>query len=752
MKSRSALGVLVLLALGTIAWLATRGSDSTRAVEAPQERAGAASERLPAELERAKEDSIAEDSAEAEQATGPAALAAREEHRAAVGSASLVVRVRESHSLAPLAGALVRIARLVEDGVAFDSEESDLLIVRAAPGATSDDQGECTIEVPAGTRLLVTLEEPGGQRYREMRAIEPLAAGELRIVDFAFALAMRWCGRVIDAETGEALPGSELAFVPRESALTLGFFVAPIDPLVADGAGRLALFIDPEQPWRASIGLAGYGAREVLPLAGHEDPEHEQVIRLARAAALEVVVIGADALGASGIGVSLSASFEQLLSRDGGTLLQHGRRGVVMVGGPARSFDATTDGAGRARIEGLPAEVSFELVLRRGSEELVHEHEPIVLQPGETRDLVYDLSLWRDLAGRVIDTSGAAVAGLDLWLVPAQEGETARVFASHVPQKAARLVKSDEHGRFTFERVDPGTWLLGPACHANPVLEDTSLVKAVPLAILLRVPSQEADGEIVLRVQQDLFIRGSVVDADGVPVRRAHVVGRARGSDHRVYDFSGADGSFELGPLLPGAYELYAGKDSFRMAEPASTLLVEAGSADVAVTIEPSGQINGKVVDAQGRPLVAEVRLLSDPDARGLFGMTLVSSRADGRFAFGSLGRGRYHLIAVCADGRIAVRGAFDFDPGEPTDSLTLQVAPGAKLRVRIAAELGPAQNVLVTAADAPVATSYQSELASIVFTVPPGELEAIALLVDGSRVRASVVLAPGEEREILLR
>ena len=70
-----------------------------------------------------------------------------------------------------------------------------------------------------------------------------------------------------------------------------------------------------------------------------------------------------------------------------------------------------------------------------------------------------------------------------------------------------------------------------------------------------------------------------------------------------------------------------------------------------------------------------------------------------------------------------------------------------------MAPALGLAESLLVMSGGEPVVvTSYQTELSGLVFTVPAGELEPIALLANGTRVRGSAVHAQGEEREILLR
>jgi hypothetical protein len=145
-------------------------------------------------------------------------------------------------------------------------------------------------------------------------------------------------------------------------------------------------------------------------------------------------------------------------------------------------------------------------------------------------------------------------------------------------------------------------------------------------------------------------ISGRVVDEEGEPLAPVTVTAARPGSgpsfrDTPIREAAGADGTFDIGPVPEGPWEITA---LFGTATVARTVEVEAAGEDVAdielVLERPDGEVTGVVVDDRGRPVVG-ARVTAPPNAH-------TESDADGRFELNGTAVGERVTIQASSEDR----------------------------------------------------------------------------------------------------
>jgi len=153
------------------------------------------------------------------------------------------------------------------------------------------------------------------------------------------------------------------------------------------------------------------------------------------------------------------------------------------------------------------------------------------------------------VAGVVHDsTSGLPLAGALVQLLPAND------------RASVRTVESDSLGRFTFDSVAPGMWLLGflhARADALPGGAPTHLLTVRAGAsvrdVTLLVPRQPTGAAALLAYQDESGrVQGTVQDSVGAPIPNARVL------DGNTRELARTDtsGAFVLGALMAGRQEL----------------------------------------------------------------------------------------------------------------------------------------------------------------------------------------------------
>lgn len=345
------------------------------------------------------------------------------------------------------------------------------------------------------------------------------------------------------------------------------------------------------------------------------------------------------------------------------SLRQPGVRGTI-------ERDAVAGPDGRFTIDRLsPGQVS--LVAKSdglGSSEVVSE----ILTSGDSLDVLLTIDDPVDLAGRIVDTAGAPIAG-------------AKVLAVRRGMSSSnRRVVSDENGEFLFEGLASATYDL----HASKKGAGKTWRKQVP------APSSDVE----LRLLLPGAIRGEVTSSEGAPLdsfsvrivqATLTVDGNTGQGTKSASQFVGAGGMFELTARPPGRYHLVASSPGYGAAT-AVVDVVSGESAEVAFELPAGASLSGVVQSTGGAPIGnAAVRALSGYEGHS------VRTDPQGRFTLKSLTAGRRSIRAThpehvastvsgVAVGADAAEIIIEMSPrGEEDGDLVDVVGVGAWLEVR---------------------------------------------------------------------
>ena len=218
-----------------------------------------------------------------------------------------------------------------------------------------------------------------------------------------------------------------------------------------------------------------------------------------------------------------------------------------------------------------PAQGLFDGLVA-GSYDLVIEHPELAplrstvldLQPDEVRPLAVRLVRGGVIAGRVLEpdrTTPVANQAVELYLAAEIDDGPATGYlnedrvhrASESSRKRLRLwtraVSADSEGRFRFEHVPPGTYVVRAARGPG----------AIAVAGPLLVTASEVHGDLTLILPSPPFLHGTVLGPEGETLDglRLTVVCLGRQGDRKksqaeVEASLEPDGSYRAGPLLPG--------------------------------------------------------------------------------------------------------------------------------------------------------------------------------------------------------
>ncbi|HEX6883554.1 MAG TPA: carboxypeptidase-like regulatory domain-containing protein [Planctomycetota bacterium] len=304
---------------------------------------------------------------------------------------------------------------------------------------------------------------------------------------------------------------------------------------------------------------------------------------------------------------------------------------------------------------------AFELTgeLRRGRVVALDDAHVTVLagalDPESSAEVVVVVARRIVLGGRVIDATGAPLAGVELRVVPRRPLEVS--FARTLDGVSSRSwsERSDADGRFAFERAPalPGGALV--AGHSGYLPFEMPLFQHDARELLVVLERPERDPRCV---------RGLVLDADG------RAVAGARVAAHPAWTQSDARGRFEL-RLEPAPLEarLVAVKHGLgactREVERDAESLEPLWPDPVVLVLDGGlGAVTGRVVDDARAPMAGVRVWLADPTSAGLVGgapghaedlshgataggWSYETTDADGRFRIEGLLARRYRVRAL---------------------------------------------------------------------------------------------------------
>jgi protocatechuate 3,4-dioxygenase beta subunit len=349
---------------------------------------------------------------------------------------------------------------------------------------------------------------------------------------------------------------------------------------------------------------------------------------------------------------------------------------------------AKTDAAGIARFVDLPP---CTAMVRAWADDFVRsDFTGDVAKPGE--ELTLDVVLDRGVAleGVVRDSrSGRPIAGatVDVELGGAIDG----IGSSGTSAPHLGLLTTGEDGRFRL-RVPPDE-MVTPTASARGY---------VPTGHTVIVPTGETSRPpLVLRLDASGLLRGTVRGPNGEAVAKAAVCavpadsllrydGNVVASGRRWATLAAttdAAGRYELdGLALGGVYVAFATADGFARSASIERVLVtnEAPAADVDFIVRSFGELRVRVVDADGSPCAANVRITSnddddspEPQETDARGAATFSKIAPGPWRAGVFGRGVPYAQA-------------SFDVGaEGTTEVTVKMERGQSIAGVVVDDLG---------------------------------------------------------------
>jgi protocatechuate 3,4-dioxygenase beta subunit len=281
------------------------------------------------------------------------------------------------------------------------------------------------------------------------------------------------------------------------------------------------------------------------------------------------------------------------------------------------------------------------------------------------------------VAGRVTaDGTSAPVAGAHVTLMPMAPGRAA-------PMGMPPQATTDQDGRFTFDRLAPGTYRVDVQKVGYASINQPTPQSAVSVMV---ATGQTTPLEV--RLKKGAVITGRIVDASGEPMAELSVVAMRRvafgNAPSRLIPAAGGAqtndiGEFRLSGLAAGDYYVVAmprgtspfggpgaplssggaratiaatffpGTTDQASAHPiAVSAGAEVGNISFAMLSVPAFRVSGVVVDENGNP-VAGARVMLMGDGRSLLmGRPGGSqSQSDGGFTIGEVVAGAYRLTAT---------------------------------------------------------------------------------------------------------
>jgi len=633
---------------------------------------------------------------------------------------NLRLRVVEAGSQAPLPA--VRLSLYAAS--AARPEGPDVLgNPIGVPDAVSDSAGLATVQAPPGRAMRLIAYGAAERVGHCVLSIEALRDGERREVrvEMPVASGREYWGRVSDRATKRPLEGATVTLyssAPVTSSSRVTSAKHPAGGARSDGRG---LFVLRPAPWTsgfARIEARGYGPALTEVGDQHADPSMAAELLLTAAGGLDAEVLDGNGGPLKGAVLTVSASSVDLVQPEGRVLLADDVRWSAEIG-----WD------GRARLEDLPADTPLTVQIAQADQVMLRESGALVLKPGEVRRQSWRLGGRARLRGVLLDHAGATIAAQELWLtddaLPARlAGEPCFFEVGDALHVVARCT-TDDAGRFEFEAIPAGRWLVGPAPRMDePAPSQNEAVS--PWAVVVDVPPGGSEQPLTLRVARALSIRGRVVDPTGNPLASRAVEAWPAEPGPPNAARCDADGAFVLGPLVAGSWAVRAtGGEGLA---PSDTIVVMAGTDGLELRLHAPATLVGRLL-APGTEDLPAARITAwlagggPGDAPGDAPAATTWSAPDDSFQVDHLGAGRYDLVAHTGDGRVATLTGIEVAAGATREGLELRLGPTARLRIRYDGAQRYGRFTVLHAGSTIAADAVQSGTSQLV-AVPPGAVE----------------------------
>lgn len=450
----------------------------------------------------------------------------------------------------------------------------------------------------------------------------------------------RLMGRVVDPD-GRPVAGATLKLSSRPmmgDALVLDFFnpaPKPVVPIVvqSDAAGTYAFRdVSPRNDYYLKAEHSEYAsAQESLVQVGErgEFPGPEIVLRTGSGLSGYVRDIGGNPV------------------HDAELVLDS----AYVMNWEAESPDrmvASSDNAGYYEFKNVPQGPRNLMVRAEGYGVQVHSGNDLQFkgEPGDVREIHFELAPGFPIVGQVLDPEGVGVPGAKVSAVHFQNQTTSRGEAV-----------TDAQGRFHIENLRDGSYIM--------------MVQAAGFSQerLNRVPAGKVDVVIDLKRQACVVGRLAMPEGD-VPALRVELQRTSpknSPTDVQIFESTniaadvaaGSDGSFRLCGVEPGYYMVVGSGEGFAPTQSNVFQVLDGQDPPaVSVTLRVGGTIRGRVVDPAGSP-VAGAQVISrdqetpDNGNDAFFGSFVTSTatertsrtNAEGEFVLAHLAPGNYKVV-----------------------------------------------------------------------------------------------------------
>lgn len=536
-----------------------------------------------------------------------------------------------------------------------------------AEEVASDANGVAELELPAGATYSIYASSEYGSTSSDSVAVDPpLAAHEVREISIALRTRpdLVFYARVIDRETRAPIAGARIELDSRGTAKAT--------PELTDADGRFRV---EGATWTTSVHTVtaeGYPIVSVAVVPGHATLQDALLIELSRAATLRVRILEANGAPVANGRAFVSTAEYRLLFPYGSSSMSRAVRGNQL-------WDEHTGADGTASLEGLAPRVPLDASASRGTTTVWRSPAPIVLEPGEVRDVEWRIDDGAHLRGIVLELDGRPVPEFVVCLEATRYARPA-YFARNAP-KGRRVTKTDREGRFSFSGLGPGAWVVGPAPGRTSGASSVDDADPAAFAQYVAIAEGEVPPEVEIRVHRGLTIQGRVLDPAGRPADFAAL--HVRSIESGAYTLESSNdptGQFVIGPLVAGEYEVRASS----MGDHVDSLPMRARAGDrgLELHLRRGGGLHGVVVDrGTGAPCSATLTCAQEdaPEA----GFRVQSTGKDGSFALDGLAPGTYALSASTTSGRVGALTGIAVAAGSTSAGLRLEVDAGAHLHVR---------------------------------------------------------------------
>ncbi len=548
--------------------------------------------------------------------------------------------------------------------------------------------------------------------------VEAVAAGTpAELAKEAAAVDGQFHGRVVATDGGAPIAGAIV--VVQELQWIEPYGTIPV--FITDEQGRFRLSLETAGEKTGCVRAADFGPAFFEVDGSAPSVERERIVRLPRAAVLRGVVWPIDPK------IERTTVMVEVPAFDAN------RRLSFVLTEDLRRADV--DASGRFELRSLQPDAPLDIRVLCDDRVVLRLPVSLVLEPGEQRDLDLELGRPAPLVVTVRNRAGQVLADLEVALYGTDQVSNPKQIHSNL--RPARCARSDAAGRATFEDLALGKWIVAPgaSCQAAGWV-------GVACEAVVGIGAELATCELIL--EPCLWIEGRVLWPEGADVQMAAVMASS-GQVHRQAQ-AREDGSYRVGPLVAGAYQVFLHAYPPTWIGP-GWIDVEAGSSGVDFVLIQSASFLARLVHTDGRIVDGGTILVNRTDA---WWRSLPNAVRDQPIT--GIPPGRYDLTATFDGNWIATLEHVQLAADEAPTEFVFELKPSARLRVRCLGEdvLVPHRTIEIRSGSTLVATNALQLGTSTELEVPPGALlvHAIRHDPDGGpdEVRDKIVIATAEQ------